>query len=355
MTREYLKEALKDYVCYQASKVTEKTFLHANENPSNLLEDPFFKEGILQIIEEMAINRYPDPSSWEIRCALAKYLGVKREEIIVGNGADEMITLISSVYLEPGDVVVTHSPSFEMYGLSAKLQNAVEIAVPDVDGKIDVEGMIRAANEHRAKLLYLCTPNNPTGFLLSEESVRRVIDETDALIILDEAYLEFTGKRIRPFLLEDRVIVLRTLSKAFGLAGLRVGYAAAQEPLINELNFARAPFNLNQFSQQVGAFLVEHADRQLEQVQGIIDERERMYQELKDKMGVTLWPSEGNFLLLRIDPSRYEALLDSFAAASIRVKAYGNRPQLENCIRLTIGSPSENDRALACFEEGKDA
>jgi histidinol-phosphate aminotransferase len=323
--------------------------INANESPYDLPAE--VKEEAFEIIRNTNLNRYPDAYFPELRVELGKYCNVDPDQIICGCGSDEIITMLNQAFVNAGDVVVSHTPSFAMYDISASVANAIHITVPDFgDYQIDVDDMIRIANANQAKLLYLCYPNNPTGYALSTDDIIRVLESTNCIVVLDEAYYEFNGVT-GVDLLDNypRLIVLRTMSKAFGLAGTRCGYAIANQELIDVLYKVKQPYNLNVLTQIMAVTALKNKEKILANVSKITRERERVYKELLKIKDIKVYYSLSNYLFIETlkGDKIYNALLES----GILIKYFKGGDDIPHRIRFTIGTPEENDQVLKIMKE----
>jgi histidinol-phosphate aminotransferase len=286
-----------------------------------------------------------------LREAIATYIGVKDENIICGNGSDEIIKMIVDAFVDKDDVVVTHTPTFSMYKVAAEISGGRVIEIEDnEDFEINIENIINAANENNAKVIFLCNPNNPTGILIGQSDIIRVLESTNAIVAIDEAYYEFCGETVVDKIDKyDRLIVLRTLSKAFGLAGMRVGYGVANSDFINVLNKVRPPYNLNTVSQAIGEVVLQNMGIVDKYIEEIKREREFFMNELSSIKDIKVIPSKSNFLLIKTD--KYLDLIERFKENKIKVRDFGSDGILKNCIRLTVGTREENKKALKVIKE----
>ena len=345
-----LRKCLRDFKEYQVTEIHEKHVINANESPYNIMEDEVLKEKVVEIVLNLKPNLYPDPLARDLKKEIKNYLETD-QEVIVGNGADEVISYITRTFLEPGDVVITHTPTFEIYRLDARIMDGVIINVEDLQGYIvDTKEIIRQAQENKAKMIFLCVPNNPTGYLMPREEIIEIIEKTEALIILDEAYIEFAEENHLDLLETGRVIILRTLSKAFGMAGLRLGYGVSTKEIISCVEKVREPYNLNSFTQKMGVLVLQNRDRILEKNKAIIENRKKLKASLEGLPGVEVFESRSNFLLTRT--KKASRVAEKLKEKSILAKVYSGRPKLEDCIRLTITTEELNDMILDSFKEG---
>lgn len=323
---------LKPYSCARDEfKGEASVYLDANENPYGA---PY--------------NRYPDPRQIALKEKISKIKGVPADQIMLGNGSDEPIDLIYRIFCEPGvDNVVAIEPTYGMYGVCADVNN-VEYRPIKLDDKFDINGRetITAVDEH-TKVMWFCSPNNPTGNLLTRNKLAFMCYNFPGIVVIDEAYADFSSqeswlKTLNQF---PNLIVLQTFSKAWGMASVRCGMAFASKQIIELFNKVKYPYNINLLTQQFVSERLDHEDEMKQQVQQILAERSRMAEELQKLDCVeTVYPSEANFLLVKVDDAelRYDQLMMSGVIVRNR-----NKVQLcEGCLRITIGTPEENKELL---------
>lgn len=315
-----------------------------------------YRDGLLLDANENAhalfgrLNRYPDGSNTALRTAITRVQGIAPEECAVGNGSDELIDLLFRVFCVPGDNVVVPVPTYGAYARTAAIQDVTVRAIPTVDWQPDVAAINRAIDD-RSKIIWLCSPNNPTGNRVDDAIVLALL-KSDRLVVVDEAYADFSNAaswvgRIRDF---ENLVVVRTLSKAYALAGARVGYACARAEIIDLLQKIQLPYNLNTLTTQAALRSLDRRDVVAETAARIIAERERVADALANLPDVEhVFPSETNFILFRIrDADRvFTRLVDS----GIIVRSRTREPMLENCLRVTIGTPQQNDAFLYALHE----
>ncbi|MDO5717745.1 MAG: histidinol-phosphate transaminase [Tissierellia bacterium] len=341
--KNYLNKSLYDFKSYEISKPMQRINLGSNESPFNLMEDEYFKSGYTEILSDLDLNRYPDPASSELRAEIANYVNVDSDNIIMGCGADEVINMILATFVNPGEIVITHSPSFEMYKISSKIVHAEIVEVEDREYEIDIDSIIEKANHLDAKIVFLCTPNNPTGYIIPADEVQRLIDNTKCIVVLDIAYIEFSDEQYSDLNLNERVIRLRTLSKAFGLASLRVGYAIADESIIRAINLVRPPYNLNELSQRLALFTVKNRDKIFKYIEKIKLEKNR-FTKIITEMGYEVLPSSANFVLLKVENSK--EFSEKLKSENIRIRTYSPESSLKDYYRISVGLPEENDEII---------
>lgn len=328
--------------------------LNANESPYDLPAP--LKEEILEAARALPFNRYDPGLAGDLRRRLAAYADpdsrgpVTEENIVLGNGSDELILLANEVFAGPGKKVVVISPSFEMYRVNA-LRIGAEV-VPFALGPgpafdLDVDGLVKTS--HDAAVVFVCRPNNPTGTVAPESAIDRLLAETPAVVAVDEAYHEFTGLTVAPRAPRtERLVVLRTLSKLFAVAGLRLGYAIAPAPLAERMNQARLPFNVSTFT-QLAARVVVGRRTELEPLRrSILAETARLQDGLAGRPGVTVTPTGTNFILVET-PLSATRLAGELRQRGILVRTYPNEPALERHIRVNAGRPDETDAFLKAF------
>lgn len=281
---------------YQEKNTQGRVRLHANESPYHNF--PLILETTQSKLQSIRINDYPSLNADKLKEKLASYYNVKPSELLFGNGSDELITMVMQRYLQANDVVVTHAPSFSQYAWNATLLKAQLIEVHDKEHyQIDIDGLIEASNASNAKLLILCTPNNPTGALIQEKDMVKIMESTSCMVMVDEAYVDFVDQDYQAMVLRsNRMISLRTFSKAYGCAGLRFGVAIAQENIIAFLNQGRQPYNVNVLTQFFIEALLDHIPLIEKQVQTMLINKARI-QETLSELGCVLAPSKANFIL----------------------------------------------------------
>ena len=326
---------------YQVQPVTGCK-MDANESSFPLPESVL--QAAIEWLKHEDLRIYPDTDCLELRKAIAGRYGLSVHEIICTVGSDQLIDYLSKAFLSEGDRIVVPRPSFSMYALSAEINHgsAVPFELTE-DLRYPVDQILEICRQNRPKILYLCNPNNPTGGVIPEEDLRRLIEGTDAIVALDEAYAEFAGFDHAEWTKEyPRLIVLKTFSKAYGLAGLRIGYGIAQAPLIRVLDKVRAPYNLGTFPQILAREALkcpEYAER----IRITASERDRIYAALAPyagRNGFMIYPSRANFLYMRTGSAGIEEYM---LARGLSVRFYGDAA---GTIRVTVGRPEQNDALI---------
>lgn len=325
--------------------------LDAMENP--YLLPPALREELGRRLAEVALNRYPVPSYTALKAKIRATQGIPAGfDVVLGNGSDELISIISIACAKPGAKVLAPIPGFVMYAMSAQFSGLEFIGVPlQPDFTLDKAAMLRAIAEHRPAIVYLAYPNNPTGTLFDagdmEEIIRAVGDS--GIVVSDEAYQPFAPSSWMPRLAEfDNLVVMRTVSK-LGLAGIRLGYMTASQALLNEFDKVRPPYNVNVLTEAAAEFVLEHADVLEAQAQMLCDERTRLVAALAAVPEIEVFPSAANFLLIRVRPGPVDAqnVCAKLLEHRVLIKNVGKmHPLLNNCLRITVGTPQENRQFL---------
>ena len=306
--------------------------------------------GILEKTAFMPYNRYPDPMAEDVCKAFAKHYGVDPANVTAGNGSDELISVILSSFLMKGDKMITLSPDFSMYRFYASIVEADCIAVQkDEDLNIDVDGLIETCNRNGAKLVIFSNPCNPTSLGLKREEVRKLAASVDALVVLDEAYIDFWDQSLLGEVCEyDNLIILRTCSKAFGMAAVRLGFAVTNKVLTNTLKAVKSPYNVNSLSQMVGTAVMSQPGLIDEALGQILESRDALYQGMKGlernyPEKLKIFETCTNFVFARVQGAKavYQKLLEK----SIAVRLMGDY------VRITAGSEPENKELLKRLEE----
>ncbi len=327
--------------------------LDAMENPFAL--PPELQRELGERLGRVAIHRYPAQSIADLAAALARFAGLPAGcRLMLGNGSDELIDILAIACDLPGATVLAPLPGFVMYAMSAQLRGLNFVGVPlTARFELDEAAMLAAIEAHRPAITYIAYPNNPTANLFDDAVIERIvaaIGRQNGLVVFDEAYQPFSSRTWLPRLGEhDHVLVLRTLSK-FGLAGVRLGYLCGPAALIDQIDKVRPPYNVSVLNAEAGLFALEHADEYARQAALLRSERTRLMAALAATPGVQVFPSEANMVLVRVPDST--RAFDGLKARGVLVKHIaGLHPQLVNCLRLTVGTPAENDLMIRALKE----
>jgi len=335
---------VKSLKAYHVDNHDCKIKLHANENPFQL--PPEILDLISCSFKDFHFNRYPDPGCQQLRKAISNITNIPPQNLVVGNGSDELLQLILQVFCEPGDGVAFPDPSFAMYSILAKSMDLkpVPFSLNDQwDFKAD--SFLDIAEQNKTKVVFFSYPNNPTGNCFSSEEIEKTLDNFQGIVVLDEAYYDFAQKTFKDHLeTNNNLIILRSLSK-IGLAALRVGFAAASPLIVEELNKIRLPYNSNSVSQMVANEALNQFHLIQKQIDLIIQERTRLFEALSKLKEIKVFPSDSNFLLFKTSQNSGE-VFQKLAQKDILLRDLSSHPKLKNCLRATIGTPDENANFL---------
>ena len=321
--------------------------LDANEN--NYGAPP----AVFQALAALAdTHRYPDASQADLRDALSAYIGVPAGYLLAGNGSDELLSLIAQVLLQPGDSILVNSPTFSMYAFYAHLKNCAVIDVPRrANFSLDMEGIKSAIQNHSPKILYIDTPGNPTGYSVPRSDIEKLLSLT-TLIVIDEAYLEFTDTESLMLEVPDRknLVVLRTFSKWASLAGFRIGYGAFPKWLGDVLRQAKSPYNVTVPAMTAAIAALSEVGVLKNNIARVIADRDRLVEELRKFNGFQVYPSDANFLLVKVEPSFGKSaaeICDALKEQGILVRLF----EKIDSLRITIGKTDEMESLLGALSE----
>lgn len=319
-------------------RVEDVIRLNANENPFGP------SQAAADAVAKVPLNIYPDPNQRQIRAALSKYTNQPAERLMAAAGADEVIDLLMRLFLEPGEKALDCDPTFGMYSFLARINHATVVSVPrDENFDLDIEA-IKGAVDSRTKIVFICSPNNPTGNPVTEAHARTMLD-LGPVIALDETYFEFAGTTLAHLLDEfENLVILRSFSKWAAVAGLRVGYMIASPKIVTHLFDIKPPYNINSAAE--AAVLASLADPEplLRNVQILVGQRERLESELKRMPGLRIWPSEGNFVLVDFGRDGKQIYAE-LGKQGIFVRHFSH-PRLRKSLRISSGTPEQMDRLI---------
>lgn len=324
--------------------------LDQNENALGVPEP--VKRALRERWEALALHRYPVPGQPRLRRAVAEACRWDADGVLVGNGSDQLLHTLARALLEPGRVALSPTPSFFVYAQAALAQGAQVVEVPlSAEYRYDESAMLLAIERHSPHVVFLCSPNNPTGLGLSLDALARIAAAAPGVVVVDEAYWEFAGESARALADEHPNLVLfRTLSKALAMAGIRVGYALMEPELRAEVVKVQPPYPVNHFSTEAALLGLEYSELAASSARAIVAERERIYPRLAAVPGITAFRSETNFHLIR---TRYgaRATFTELVKRGIVVRDVSGHPLLADCLRVTVGTPAENDAVCAALED----
>ncbi|MDC0371657.1 histidinol-phosphate transaminase [Flavobacteriaceae bacterium] len=313
------------------SQDKDLVFLDANENP--------FPNGL---------NRYPDPQQMKLKNKLAALKGLRLSQILCGNGSDEVLDLIFRAFCEPNeDGIITLTPTYGMYAVLANLNGIQQQCVSlTADFQIDVPAVLNAIRPN-SKLLFICSPNNPSGNVMSRTAIKEILKAFKGLVVIDEAYIDFTDTEswLEDLSEHPNLVVTQTLSKAYGLAGIRLGICYASKEIIAVLNKIKPPYNINSLTQKAAISAISQRENTKKQLKTILDQRTELIKEFKKIAWIEkLYPTDANFILIRVDNAnlRYEQLKNKGIIVRNRTREDG----CTNCLRITVGTAEENKRLI---------
>lgn len=345
ITRENIKKLVPYSSARDEYKGKEGIFLDANENS---LGAP------VQSDKAIALNRYPDPMQIDVKEKISRIKGLPIENIFLGNGSDEAIDILFRAFCDPGkDNIIICPPTYGMYEVSANINDVAVKKIPltKEEFQLDTDNVIKAIDQN-TKLIFICCPNNPTGNSVAWSSIKKTLDSFNGIVVVDEAYINFASYRsLIPELLNyPNLVILQTLSKAWGLAGLRIGMAFASEPIIDIFNKIKPPYNINVASQKYALEALDNIDKVNSWIKEIVAEREKLRTALSTLPFVEkIYPSEANFLLVKVkDANKTYHFLES---KQIIVRNRSTVTLCEGCLRITIGTAKENETVFNSLKQ----
>ncbi len=334
---------------YAVQDAADLVKLDAMENPYRL--SPELQAQLGERLGQVAINRYPGPRIDELKATLAAHAGLPAGcSLILGNGSDELISLLALACARPGATVLAPLPGFVMYAMSAQLQGLQFVGVDlTADFALDLPAMLAAIEQHQPAIIYLAYPNNPTANLWDVAAMDAIVAAAPGLVVIDEAYQPFASRNyLGGLAAHPHVVLMRTLSK-FGLAGIRLGYMMGASALIAEIDKVRPPYNVSVLNAEAALFALEHADVYEAQARELREERQMLLERLAQMPGVRPFPSDANMILVRVPDAK--AVFEGMKARGVLVKNISTmHPLLAQCLRLTVGNPEENVRMLAALQ-----
>lgn len=326
--------------------------LDAMENPYTW--PAIAKESWAQLLKELPINRYPDPQAQHVKDGLREVMGIHDNyDILLGNGSDEIIQLLAMALAKPGATILAPEPGFVMYKMIATFCGLNYVGVSlNADFELNQIAMLAAINEHQPELIFLAQPNNPTGNLWDAEHIEEIIQAANGVVVIDEAYIAFTDADQLDLLDKyEHVLIMRTLSKV-GLAGLRLGLLIGRSEWLTELEKIRLPYNINVLTQASAVFALDHYEMLVVQTEQIRVDRTILSHDLAGINGLTIFPSEANFVLVRTQAGMARHIFDGLKEKNILIKCLdGGHPLLKDCLRITVGSSDQNRQLINALNE----
>lgn len=344
-TRDLVREDIKNLVPYEPHLYSNVIRLDANENPLMFPQDVISK--IFENLTGNIFTRYPDPGGQELKIKISGITGTEPDNIVLGNGSDELIQLIMQTFGGPGKRVVIPVPTFSMYKIHGQITGTEPVEVPrDENFGLDMDVLLKELKHPDARVAFIATPNNPTGNSVPLEQIEVLARESNALVVADEAYIDFGGETALPLLAKyPNLVIMRTFSK-IALAGLRIGYLAAHRDVIRELLKVKQPYNVNAFSQLAASVVLDNWPKFRSQAEEIVTERKRLFEEMEKIQGINTYHSDANFILFQV-PGRADDLHRRLLEEGILVRnSPGSTHGLDRCLRVTVGTRQENELFL---------
>lgn len=336
------KQSVKELQPYIVNPVVCSVKLDANEGNKDL-----FKDLVQELGENFYLNVYPDDNYTDLKNAISNYIGCKTSNISVGNGSSELLDLCVKTFVDTNDLILSLDPTFSMYSIYAKIVNSRYIGAGEAnDFIVDVDKVIKSIKENNPKLTIVCNPNNPTGTVIKRDKILEIVKSTEEIVIVDEAYMEFSNESVVDEIENYKnLIVVKTLSKAFSMAGIRTGYLLANEELVKTVEKVRPPYNLNSISAFLATKALQQSDKMKNYVKEVKQEREKVYESLLE-MGIKAFPSGANFVFFNCDIKDLE---DKLIKEDVLIRKFGGK--LDNHYRVTIGTKTENDAFIEAMKK----
>ena len=345
--KKFYRDSLKKLKPYDPHEMPYKVKLNANENPYGLLDKII--EEILRKAKNLEYSRYPNANSVKLSEAVSSFWGLTRDNIVIGNGSDELIDYLIKAFSEKGRRVITTAPSFAMYKIYSIVNGAnfVQIPLSQSDFSLNEDKILEEAKKEDSSIVFLAYPNAPTGNYIVEDKIIKIIEESGCLVVVDEAYYEFGKKTFVPFISRyDNLVILRTFSKAYSIASLRVGYLLSNPEIINEIRKVKSPFNVNTFSQLAAQVVFENKEILKNSIEKIIRERERLTERINEITPFKAHPSQTNFVLVEAGSKEDTDLVyDNLSKQGILVQTVSD-PIFSSSryfLRITVGNKEDND------------
>jgi histidinol-phosphate aminotransferase len=347
---QIIRDEIRALSAYHVADSAGLIKLDAMENPYPL--PPDMQAEIGRLAAQAALNRYPDPSAQSLKHRLREAMGVPPGmDLLLGNGSDEIIQVLACAAARPGAALLAVEPSFVMFRMIATLAGLRYVGVPlKSDFTLDLPATLHAVEREKPALTFIAYPNNPTGNLFDADALEQVIGASPGIVVIDEAYHVFAQRSFLPRLADHpNLLIMRTLSK-LGLAGLRLGLLIGRGEWLGELDKVRLPYNVNVLSQQIAEYVLGRHDVLEAQAATLRAERSRLRERMAALPGVQVFPSDANFLLLRVP--RAAQAFDALKRAGILIKKLdGSHPMLHDCLRVTVGTPEQNQRFVAALQD----
>jgi histidinol-phosphate aminotransferase len=356
--KDLVQKEVRDLSCYEVKTIlgqkNEEKIVKMNLNENFAMPTETIEKLLLDACRSIDPRAYPPPRGSLAIKAISSFLGFSESEISVANGADEIMDLLMKVFIRKGSKVMVVEPSFPMYTFFAQLYGGSAVPVmlrPDF--RLDVDAVLKKADKN-TRLLFVCSPNNPTGNQFREADIKKLLQEFKGVVVVDEAYADFAPYSIINWIKDyDNLAVLRSFSKAFGLAGLRLGYLVSNRSIVKYVQRVVGPFNVNSVTQRTIALALQKWSYFEEQINFVVNEREWLMENLTQIDGVTPYPSDANFILFKVTKGNFTSanVTERMENRNVLVKDRGHLPLVENCIRVTVGTRNMNETFLSALKE----
>ncbi len=347
-----VRDDLRALTGYHSAQVDVRVRLNTNE--SAIAPPAAFRDALAAEVSRIDWNRYPDRAATELRAAIGAAHGVDPAQVFVANGSNEVLQTVLLAYAGPGRTVATFEPTYQMHGQIARVTGATVVeGERGHDFTLDPAEIDRVMAAHSPHVVFLTSPNNPTGLVEPPDNVRRLLEAAPGLVVIDEAYAQFADWSALELLAEDRpLVVTRTFSKTWSMAAARLGYLIGPTWLVDELDKVVLPYHLDAVKQIAGRLALRHTDDMNARVAAVVAERERISAELA-RLPLEVFPSGANFVLFRVVADHLDGhqLWQALVDRSILVRDCSSWPRLGNCLRVTVGTPDENDAFIAALQE----
>ena len=359
--KDLVQKEVKDLSCYEVKTILgqkkQEKIVKLNLNENFVMPNQKIQELLLDACRSIDVRAYPPPRGSLATTAISRFLGFSESEVSVANGADEIMDLLMKVFIRKGSKVIVVEPSFPMYTFFTQLYGGSTVPVflrPDFS--LDVDAVLEKADKS-TRLLFVCSPNNPTGNQFREADIKRLLQEFKGVVVVDEAYVDFAQGSVINWVRDyDNLAVLRSFSKAFGLAGLRLGYLVSSKSIVEYVQRVVGPFNVNSVTQQTIALALEKWSYFKQQIDYVVNEREWLMKNLRQTDGIAPYPSDANFILFKVTKPNLTsaAVTERMENRNVLVKDRGHLPLLDNCIRVTVGTRNMNEVFLSALKESME-
>lgn len=342
-----LNDKVKNLTPYEPISGTYKIRLDANESFLTFPEN--IENEMVEALKSSALNRYPDPNATKLVEGFSKYFGVNSECVTAGNGSDEIISVIMNAFLQKGDKILTLEPDFSMYRFYAEIAECESVRYQKNDNlDVNIDDVIALANKENVRIVIFSNPCNPTSRIITRDDIRKLINNVDALVVLDEAYMDFAEDEslLNEFEKYDNLIILKTCSKALGSAALRLGFAVANKTLTNVIRAVKSPYNVNSVSQSLGEVLFSHPDYIDNCIKAVVNSRKELYSailEINSDKIEKIYETHTNFVFMKVKNAKQ--VFEKMKENSIIIRNMGD------CLRITAGTKYENEKMLETFKK----